>query len=97
MLFLRLPGYASRLGCGSLTTAAAALQRIAATNTANAAPGGCDMQQFQQLSTFELEPRRHFADSSSTTFASAGSSGHGSRGLATIASPHSAPAEIFDR
>jgi hypothetical protein len=102
MLLHRLPGYASKLACGGLTRAAAALHWIEQSHNADATPCGCTAyeQQFLQLRGFTAQPATlsppHNAHKA-TAVAPAGSKSDHSRRLATIASPGAAGADIFDR
>jgi hypothetical protein len=102
MLLHRLPGYASKLACGGLTRAAAALPWIEQSHNADAVQRGCAVyeQQLLQLrgfsvplATWSLGHNAHKA----TSVAPAGSNPDHRHSLATIASPGAAGADIFDR
>lgn len=101
MLFLRLPGYVSRLSNGSASRAVAALQSIGTDSFVKAATTKYGTAQpLLRLSNFTLSAPTAAAEGIRTAFnggSSAGSIGNIKRGLATIASPDSAAAEIFDR
>lgn len=102
MLSHRLPGYASKLACGGLTRAAAALHWFEQSQNADAVPSGCTAyeQQFLQLRGFTAPLATwspgHNAHKA-TSVAPAGSNPEHRRSLANIASPGAAGADIFDR
>ena len=103
MLLHRLPGYASKLACGGLTRAAAALHWIEQSHNADAVLRGCAVyeQQFLHslrgfsapLATCSPGHNAHKA----MPVAPAVSNPDHRRSLATIASPAAAGADIFDR
>lgn len=98
MLRNRLPGYASKLACGSLTRAAAALHWLAQSNTADGAPCGCSVpDQLLQLRNFTAPPPTTCPARDTLSITPSSSKANQSRSLATIASPSAAGADIFDR
>ena len=98
MLLNRLPGYASKLGCGSLTRAAAALHWLGQSNTTDAAPCGCTVpDQILQLRNFTAPSPISCPAGDASSFTPSSSKSNQSRSLATIASPGAAGADIFDR